>query len=155
MPDDLSRDGIKDRYREQSQSNHEQARHGSPVESNAQCRSARHAGSLSRADICQHGDAHANEACRQRTKRADYKSNRCGVIFKNEKQNENDHRDHADRLDLPIQISLRAFLHGCRDLAHFFVAGGVPHNGHDKEIGESQPDNGAHHRQRHSRIQNS
>jgi hypothetical protein len=72
------------------------------------------------------------------------------VILEKEKQNENDDRDHADRLDLPIQISLRAFLHGCRDFPHFFVAGRVPHKGQDKEKGERQPDNGAYHRERHA-----
>ena len=34
------------------------------------------------------------------------------MILKNEKQNENDDRDRADGDDLPIQISLGAFLDG-------------------------------------------
>jgi len=41
--------------------------------------------------------------------------------FEKEKQNENDHSDHADRLDLAIQIGLGAFLHGGRDLSHPFI----------------------------------
>ncbi len=28
------------------------------------------------------------------------------MIFENEEQNENDHRDNADRLDLPVQIRI-------------------------------------------------
>ena len=129
MSHGLSRDCVKDRYCQQGQSDHQQARHCSPVESNAQCRSARHACGLGGADICQHGDAHANETGCERTECANYESNRRGVILKNEKQNENYYRDHADRLDLPIQICLRSFLHGCRNFPHFFVADGVPHNG--------------------------
>ena len=102
MPDHPSRHGVKNRDRQERKPNYKQAGYRSAVERHAQRRRARVACSLGCANICQHGDAHADVTSGKRTKRADDKPN-CGwMIFKKEKQKEDDNGDHADRDDLPF-----------------------------------------------------
>ena len=57
----------------------------------------------------------------QRTERANQKANGRRAIFENKEQNENDHRDRADRDHLTIQIRLGALLDGPRDFSHPLV----------------------------------
>ena len=45
------------------------------------------------------------------------------MIFEEEKQNENDDGDGADRDDLAIQVRLRTFLNRRGNFTHSFVAG--------------------------------
>jgi len=72
-------------------------------------RGARDTCGLRRADICQDGDAHADITGRQGAERADHKTNCRRMIFKTEKQKENDDRDRTDGDDLPVEICFRAF----------------------------------------------
>ena len=62
------------------------------------------------------------------------------MVLEEKKQNENDHRDHADRHDLPVQISLGPFLHRPGNLPHPFVTGGGPQNDGDEDEGAAEPD---------------
>ena len=87
-------------------------------------------------------------------KRADYKTNRRGMIFENEKQHEDDRGDHADGDDLPIQICFCAFLDCGRNLTHLFVASRGAAHDRDQAEGKRQPNYGAYHRQWHARIEN-
>ena len=153
MPDHLSRDGVKDRYREQRETNHEQAGHRPAIERDAQRRRARLTRRLRRAHICDYGNAHADETGRERAKRANHKPNRRRMIFENEEENENDNRDHADRDDLPVQVCFRAFLHRRRNLLHALIAGRLSNDRRDQEKCEGQSDGRAQHRQVHAGIE--
>ena len=153
MPDQLSRDRVKDRDREQRKTNHQQAGHRPAVERDAQRRRAGLTGGLRRAHICDHGDTHANETGRKGAERADYKPNRRRMIFENEEENENDNRDCADRDDLPVQVCFRAFLHRRRNLLHALIAGRLSNDRRDQEKCEGQSDGRAQHRQVHAGIE--
>src|SRR5439155_25217304 len=96
---------------EQSTTHYKQAGYRAAVECHAQCVDPRDAGGLRGANVCKHGHTHSDETSSKRTERANYKSN-CGrratllngaprMIFENEYQYENDHRDNYDRLYLP------------------------------------------------------
>ena len=75
------------------------------------------------------------------------KTDRGGVILQEEEQNENDDRDRADRDDLPVEISLRAFLNGAGDFLHPGVTGRGFDDGEDQEKGENK----ARHRAKHGK----
>ena len=66
--------------------------------------------------------ARASETGHERAKRADQKADRGGVVFPEEKQNEQDRRDRADGHDLPVQVSFRSFLHRAGNLLHPLIA---------------------------------
>ena len=63
-----------------------------------------------------------------------------GMILKEKEQNEDDHRDHADRHHLAVQISLGPFLNRAGNLSHPFVARRGPQNDGNEEKGAAQPD---------------
>jgi hypothetical protein len=75
------------------------------------------------------------------------------LIFKDEKQNENDDGDYADRDDLSIQIRLRALQHCSGNLSHSFVTGRCTRHYRNENERENQADDGAQHRQMHSGIE--
>ena len=108
---------VENRYRQKRESHHEQPGNGAAVESHSQGFVNRLCCGLRRPHVGHHGDAHPNETGRKRAKRADNKANGRRTIFENEKQNENDYCDRADRDHLPIQIRLGAFLNGSGDLS--------------------------------------
>src|SRR5262249_10699298 len=121
VTDQLYRDRVEDRYREQRQPNYEQTSYRAAVEAHAQRVESPNGGGLRCPHIGQHGYAHTDEPSRQRTGSADDKPDGRGAILENEEKNENDHRDDADRLDLPVQIRLGTFLYSARDFPHPFV----------------------------------
>ena len=115
---------------------------GIAIEGDAQGCGARDTCGLCRADICQDGDAHTDITGRQGAEGADHKANRCWMIFEKEKQKENNDCDCADGDDLPVKICFRAFLHGCRDLSHFLIAGRAADDRDDQKKGKYQADDG-------------
>ena len=149
-PDQFCSDRVKDGHGEQRKPDYEQTGHGAAVESHAQRIESSDTGGLRCANICQNGYAHADEARHERAESADYESNCRRVIFEKEKQNENDHCDDADSLDLPIQIGFGAFLHGGRDLSHPFSSRWRPYHHRDQTERERKSNHGAHHRQWHA-----
>ena len=122
MSDDFAGEGIEDRDSKQCKTDHEQTGYRAAVERDAQGSGARVGRRLRCTHIRNHCDAHSNETGCEGAKRADYKTNRRGMIFENEKQHEDDRGDHADGDDLPIQICFCAFLDRGRNLTHLFVA---------------------------------
>ena len=122
MPDHLSCYCVKNRHREQRKPNYKQTGDRSAIECHTQRRCAGVTCSLRRADIRQYGDAHPDVTGCEGTKRADDKTNCRWMIFKKEKQKEDDGGDDADRDDLPFQISLSSFLYRGRDFPHPFVS---------------------------------
>ena len=116
MPDRFCRRAYRRSRRKGAQADHEQTGYRAAVKAMRKAAVARVARRLRRTHIRNHCDAHPDETGREGAKRADYKTNRRGMIFENEKQHENDRGDHADRDDLPIQICFCALLDCGRNL---------------------------------------
>ena len=149
----FARDRVENSNGEQREPDHKQAGDRAAIECHAQRFRARFRRRLRRAHIREHGDAHSDKAGRERTCGADDKADSRRVILEEEEQKENDDRDDADGDDLPVQICLRAFLHGSGDLTHPFVPGRLAKNCSDKEKRENQARHGAHNGEHYAGIE--
>ena len=74
--------------------------------------------------------------------------------MKKEEENENRDGDHANGVDLALEISLGAFLDGAGDLTHSLVPGRQANDGLDQEKREEQTNDGADHRKNHTGVKN-
>jgi hypothetical protein len=122
MPDPVFRQGVEDADGQKRQAYHEKAGDSAAVERHPHGGGARLAGRLCGPGVRQHGNAHADVAGRERTKRADQETERGKFVSKNPKENEDDAGDRADGHHLALQVCLRAFFDCAGDLAHSFVA---------------------------------
>ena len=138
VADHFTGDGVEDSDRKERQTDDQQTGYGAAVESDSHRRGARFGRRLRGAGIGQDRDAHSDKTSRERAGRADKETDRGSVILEDEEQDENDDRDRADRDDLPVEISLRAFLNGAGDFLHPGVTGRGFDDREDEEKGEDK-----------------
>ncbi len=138
VADHFTGDGVEDSDREERQTDNQQSRDSTAIESDPHRSRSRFGRRLRRAGIGQNRDSHSDKPSRERADRADQKTERGRVVLPNEEQNENDDGDRANRNDLPVEIGFRALLNGARDFLHPGVPGrGLDHR-KNKEKGKNK-----------------